>query len=307
VSFIPLVLKFISDLFKTATYDGEATYPLDDIALSTVTDEELVQLLETSPRLYNGWAQKVVRLSKGLVLKGGDNTFKCEALNMKFISEHTSLHIPKVHRVFEAHPAGESYKCWYIVMDFIDGKSLDYSWASLNEPEKNRILAKVAEGMLEMRKHRSIMPGPIGGGRCQGRLFTSLEPGPFPNAEKFTAFYNEILKFSKKWNKTPKDTPDFKWDDFVMSHLDVTPRNLIVIGDPNTTDFKVYFIDWAHAGFFPAGFELVQTKFQIHFKDFNEALLKLFDSVQDKQDYNETMCMVGGLRICLSEWVRDNL
>jgi hypothetical protein len=61
-----------------------------------------------------------------LVVKGGYSVLPCEAQGMVFARTHTHIPVPAVHRVIPGAPDDGYYgpKC-YIVMDYIEGESLD--------------------------------------------------------------------------------------------------------------------------------------------------------------------------------------
>jgi thiamine kinase-like enzyme len=73
---------------------------------------------------------------------------------------------------------------------------------------------------------------------------------------------------AKRTRNAPADIPSFEFSNFVLSHLDISPRNLIL--DP---DGRVWLIDWAYAGGYPPIFEAATLASQGQFPDFNQDLL----------------------------------
>ncbi|KAI0783771.1 hypothetical protein C8Q75DRAFT_833485 [Abortiporus biennis] len=63
--------------------------------------------------------------------------------------------------------------------------------------------------------------------------------------------YNHKLDVGKRFCKTNPDTPPFDESyPLVFTHNDISMRN-VILGD----DGKVYLVDWAFSGFYPAWME----------------------------------------------------
>lgn len=82
--------------------------------------------------------------------------------------------------------------------------------------------------------------------------------------------------------RASKDMLRFQFDTFVLTHQDISPRNIIL-----ARDGQLWLIDWAHAGAYPPVFESAGLLAQHHFKVFSERVLSLithFPKEEDKLD-----------------------
>ncbi|KAB5530397.1 hypothetical protein GE09DRAFT_1147837 [Coniochaeta sp. 2T2.1] len=167
-------------------------FPLDGRLLDPVSDEELVALFHTAPRLHKFSATKIVRISKSLVLKGGPDVAASEARNMVFAAESLRLPVPKVHRSFTASVlqsySDETEDGHFIVMDYIAGPTVEESWHSLEQDAREAATRQVADMIETMQSHRlnDLPPGPIGSPteKCQGPWFTDYGAGPFATVQE---------------------------------------------------------------------------------------------------------------------------
>lgn len=94
---------------------------------------------------------------------------------MTFIHEYTTIRVPSIHLVFRHG----SYT--YIVMDYIDGQSLDHQWNTLDNTTRTSVLSQLANFMKQLRdlSNPSPRPGPIDESPCRGPWFTIYDAGPF--------------------------------------------------------------------------------------------------------------------------------
>lgn len=212
-----------------------------------------------------------MRLSKNLVLKGGGNVLPCEAEVLRLINSKSSIRVPRVHRSFQLDDETQYFgTAGYIVMDYIDGQPLDTFWNDLNDNKRKDISVQVARMIMDMQSIRISQPGPIGGGPCRGRFFTDYSAGPFKDKFEMESWFNHKLEICKTYNQAPQDIPPFKFTDFVFTHQDLSPRNLIL-----DRDGLVWLVDWADAGAYPPAFESAALASQSSFPDFNEMVLSL--------------------------------
>ncbi|KAJ5123816.1 uncharacterized protein N7515_007641 [Penicillium bovifimosum] len=142
-------------------------------------------------------------------------------------------------------------------MDYIDGEPLDGCWGDLSDEQKLDIAKQTAQMIIEMQSIKLLEPGPIGGGPCRGRFFTHYSVGPFKDVSEFEGWFNH------------KPSP-FKFTQFVLTHQDISPRNLIL----DRTGL-VWLVDWADAGSYPPAFEAAALWSQSQFVDFNDMVLSL--------------------------------
>jgi len=173
-------------------------FPLDGQVFESVSDEKLVALFNTAPRLHHYSSNKIVRISKSLVLKGGPDVVTSEARNMVFAAESLGLPVPKMHRSFTAS-VPQSYSTdmvdgHFIVMDYIAGPTVEESWQSLGKDARESTARQVADMIKTMQSCRlnDMPPGPLGSSneKCQGPWFTDYGAGPFATRQVLQDWFN---------------------------------------------------------------------------------------------------------------------
>ncbi|KAJ5853903.1 hypothetical protein N7534_006446 [Penicillium rubens] len=259
--------------------DLEGDFPLDGKDFDSVTDKTLAILLESAPVLHEFGAIKVVRLSRDLVMKGGGTVLPCEAKTLNLVASRTGIRAPRVHRSFQVEDDTQYFGTkGYIVMDFIPGQPLDKCWADLTSDNQRQIAIQIAEMIKEMQSVVISQPGPPGGGPFRGRFFTDYSAGPFKDSAEFQGWFNHKLDICKHVKQCPKDIPPFQFTTFVLTHQDISPRNLIL--DQNG---EVWLVDWAFAGAYPPAFESAALLAQQFFTGFNEAVLSLIPRFPEEE------------------------
>ncbi|KAJ5967169.1 Aminoglycoside phosphotransferase [Penicillium viridicatum] len=259
--------------------DPDGFFPLDGKDLNSVTDEALAALLTSSPIIHQLGGTTVVRLSETLIMKGGGSVMTSEAEMLRLIASRTTIRAPRVYRSFQVKDDTQYFgTSGYIVMDFIPGQPLDESWNSLSRDTQGKIAAQVAEIIQEMQSIELPQPGPTGGGPCRGRFFTDYSAGPFMDTAEMEAWFNHKLDICKSVHQAPKDIPPFHFTKFVLTHNDISPRNLIL--DQHE---QVWLIDWAYSGAYPPVFESAAFSIQPFFTDFNEAVLSLIPRYPEEE------------------------
>lgn len=212
-----------------------------------------------------------MRLSENLIMKGGGSVMASEAEMLRLIASRATIRAPRVYRSFQVKDDTQYFgTSGYIVMDFIPGQPLDECWNALSRDTQGKIAAQVAEMIQEMQSIELLKPGPIGGGPCRGRFFTDYSAGPFTDTTEMEAWFNHKLEICKSVHQAPKDVPPFYFTKFVLTHHDISPRNLIL--DQHE---QAWLIDWAYSGAYPPVFESAALSIQPFFTDFNEAVLSL--------------------------------
>ncbi|OQE18476.1 hypothetical protein PENFLA_c021G08828 [Penicillium flavigenum] len=150
-------------------------------------------------------------------------------------------------------------------MDFIPGQPLDKCWTNLPYDNQRQIAIQIADMIKEMQSVVISQPGPLGGGPFRGRFITDYSAGPFKDSAEVQGWFNNKLDICKHMSQCPKDIPPFKFSTFVLTHQDISPRNLIL--DDNG---EVWLIDWANASAYPPAFESAALLAQQFFTGFNE-------------------------------------
>lgn len=83
-----------------------------------------------------------------------------------------------------------------------------------------------------------------------GVSFSQVSADPFKTDSEIENQFNHKLDIYKHYNKASQDTRDFRFTTFVLTHQDITSRNLIL-----DRHGQVWLIDWAYAGAYPPAFE----------------------------------------------------
>jgi len=252
---------------------------------------------KVAPVIFSlGAGIKVVRLSRSLVLKSGTSVLASEGETMSYIAKtFPKVRLPRVHRYFNVARTGSYLGTeGYIIMDYVDGPSLDSCWEWIHLEAQMNIVTQVADMINELQSKRSDTPGVIGGSMSRGKWFSDYGAGPFPTKEIFEKWINWKLALSQYYHQAAMDIPPIECPYFVLTHGDITPRNLIVDADK-----KVWLIDWGCAGFYPPIFEAASAKHQHHFESFAKLLLPLIHNDPDEMKQLES-CSFGINRVVFS-------
>lgn len=261
-----------------------------------MSHETLITYSETAPVLHSLGGVKIVRLSKNFVLKSGEGVSASEGETMKYVMKNfPEVRLPKVYRCFNVEsPPPDSDAKGYIVMDYVEGLSLDHCWDELSPEVHKNIAAQVAAMVNQLQSIRSDHPGVIGGGVSEGIWFSDYGAGPFETKDVFEKWINWKLELSKTCKRASPDIPQIDCHYFVLIHGDLSPRNLIL-----DTNNQVWLIDWGCAGFYPPVFEAASAKHQIHFPTFAQLLLPLIYNNADELKQLES-CHFGINRVPFS-------
>jgi aminoglycoside phosphotransferase (APT) family kinase protein len=142
-----------------------------------------------------------------------------------------------------------------ILMDFVEGDTLESVWPTLSESEKESIARQLGQFISSMRSGRQdeVYIGAINGPARDCRRFSDYTGGPFTDETSFNAFVCNLYK------QCPKPIRDafiasMRTDHAIrFTHGDLSPRNIIV------KDGKLQaVVDWEFAGWYPEHFEYVK-------------------------------------------------
>lgn len=221
--------------------------PINDTLLRRFLVLAAIRLLKKfRPRTGN-----VLLLSDRLCVKFGPLRHLSEASTMRFIAQHTSIPVPKVHCAFER-------RGWtYILMDRINGEMVGQGWVHRSAKSKAKILWQLKQFMQEMR---NISPPSAhvanvdGGSLFDCRLpGPSLRFGPFKSIEEFHNHLREGIQFHPNLDPVVIELinlHDRTWPQPVFTHGDLSSLNILVRGDE-----VVGIIDWETSGWLPSYWE----------------------------------------------------
>lgn len=96
---------------------------------------------------HNGW--KVVKIDTAFVVKYGcaKQPSLIEGENMLFVQQNTRVKVPRVYALYHDSELSQNY----IVMEYIEGNSLESQWACLTHDERSDIAATLTGYFIELR------------------------------------------------------------------------------------------------------------------------------------------------------------
>ncbi|KAL5361417.1 kinase-like protein [Aspergillus floccosus] len=224
-----------------------ASEPVNDSLLYRWLTLSAIKILKhIRPRKGN-----VLMLTHGLCVKYGRRVHLSEASTMRFVSQRTSVPVPKVFCAFTR--SGRTY----IVMERIKGDMIGRNWVKRSEKSKRRLLSQLAEKVREMR---DLQP-PEGIGIASvdgGSLFDcrvpgpSLRFGPFDTAQDFHRHLRRGMEFDSRLDPEVQELIEQQrksWP-LVFTHGDLSSLNILVCGDDIAG-----IVDWETAGWYPSYWE----------------------------------------------------
>ncbi|KAG4431274.1 hypothetical protein IFR05_013240 [Cadophora sp. M221] len=220
-------IELLEVLAIMPTEFGTEIFPLEGWDLKSITRDEIIASIPLAPKLQSSpSAWPVHRIISSSVLKYGREVQLAEARTMQYISSHTNIPVPAVIDAWEAE--GTTYEdepnTCYILMDYVQGQVLQDVWDELGSKAQVHIQAQIYEYMRALRDLHFETPGPIGGGVCQGALFTGYGAGPFKSADELEAWYNGRLAVCPMFGHPTHIRPGAfsgAFKELVMCHLDV--------------------------------------------------------------------------------------
>ncbi|KAI1496975.1 kinase-like domain-containing protein [Biscogniauxia marginata] len=177
-----------------------------------------------------------------------------EAHTVRFLSQHTSIPVPKVYCAFTYR--GQAYT----VMERIDGARAGQGWVRRSAESKEKILDQLRSIVEKIRAVSppdgvgvsNLLGGPIYDGRLSGEPLR----GPFSTVEDFHKSLRDGMELDDHYNVLPSDLQElvtFHKQTFsrpVLTHGDLSSLNVLVRGDK-----VVGIIDWDTSGWFPPYWE----------------------------------------------------
>jgi len=221
------------------------------------------------------------------VIKRGSTVTQAEADAMMFVRENTSIPIP---RVWNSYPGKEGY--YYIVMDYVDGTTLEECWPTLDASSKQSIASQLRAQMDELRSLPPPSPpyiGGFGGTPCHDQRRNAANGGPFSSEEAFNAwllsrvppsFPRYIHKYLAE--QLALQTVEKKHE-IVFTHRDFHPRNIMVKDGE-----VVAWLDWQWAGWFPSHWEFLKALVDPMWKtDWSDYLITILDEYRDEYIFDK--------------------
>ncbi|KAL1860728.1 hypothetical protein VTK73DRAFT_7207 [Phialemonium thermophilum] len=215
--------------------------------------------------------RRVVRVGKHYAVKYGATVSVTEGLSMLFAKDACDIHIPKVYALYtRISPSGHSIG--YIVMEYMEGQTLQAVWETLSDTAKADICAKLREIFDALRSIPS--PGYFG---CVGRqpleecmfwtrpddgkVERGLLNGPFNSEDQLNNAF--VLKYLYNSGIPAKAAfyrrafpRVFHGHPAVFTHGDFQRKNVIV-----QDNGELVLLDWESAGWYPSYWEYCLAMF----------------------------------------------
>lgn len=214
-------------------------YPEGERDLKDITDDKLIGAwkLEALGRgICTNDRPHVVKVTSTAIMKM-DISVEAEVANMEEVLKKSYVRLPRVYRTLSD---GQSE---YIVMEYIDGERLDHiKWETRTERERQHIKNEIKQALISLARLCSTVPGPVKN-TARGRLFSV-----YGAHTKFSSVHELEEWLTAKLFREGSLIGAF--DQLVMCHMDLNPRNLIL-----DKAGHLFFLDWAHAGYYPPEFQ----------------------------------------------------
>jgi thiamine kinase-like enzyme len=236
-----------------------------------------IQEIQSSTEQYmESDGRRLVRIGPYMI-KHGTGVSAIEGENMLFVKRETMVPVPRVYAIYSIKEISKYTKleehCSYIVMEYLEGRTLHDIWSSLDSQQKESISAQLR---IYMDQLRTIPPPGYYGslGRCglldgifwTGNDVTDGLDGPFDTEHDL----NEAMRRKAIYiNPTAAEKVEFYGQAFpvvleghtpVFTHGDFQRKNFIVMNRVSTEAqdwklengaFDVAIIDWEFAGWYP--------------------------------------------------------
>lgn len=201
------------------------------------------------------------------VVKHGIHVSLSEGEVMLHIANSTPLRVPKVYALYSERDEQKNY----IIMEKIEGKTLQEVWPTLETLAKEEITSQLRTTFDQLRR----LPSParfcaLHGKPLPDALFeidedSGCNSGPLGSEDQFNkallkayAASNERLRgkvmfFERAWDHV------FSGHEPVFTHGDVQQKNIMLSGDSGRR--RVVLIDWETAGWYPSYWQYARATF----------------------------------------------
>ncbi|KAL4810737.1 kinase-like domain-containing protein [Aspergillus unguis] len=195
------------------------------------------------------------RISRHKIVKSDPWTHLTEAATMKFVSENTSLPVPRVYCSFVRKNRA------YIVMERIRGEEVPSAWGNLNEQSRQKVFDELKSMMNELRSLKTPKGNGVSscaGGSLRDSRIPMSRPrfGPFGSVNEFHLWLRNYLNPAEhstwgeegEWEeiKQMAAKQDKPWPEPVFTHGDLNPSNVLLHNGR-----VVGIIDWEFSGWYP--------------------------------------------------------
>lgn len=224
--------------------------------------------------------KRVVSVGQDFVVKYGFGIFPLEGEIMLFLRQFTSVPVPVVYAIFQIpHPEHNHICATYIVMERIQGETLESQWPKMSHAAKETVSLKLRSIFEEMRNLES--PGgycTLGSRGLPDDFFWKKElpndlAGPFDTetglneAMVANCFLNGRRRYaanfySRAFERILQGHPP------TFSHGDIQKKNIMIRSSgnvdgheeqPSESEMEIVIIDWETGGWYPSYWEYVRA------------------------------------------------
>ncbi|KAH7391992.1 kinase-like domain-containing protein [Phaeosphaeria sp. MPI-PUGE-AT-0046c] len=275
-------------------------YTADDVSLPASLPT--VHEIESATEVFGDTTgRKVVGIGPHFVVKYGVQVEPLEGRTMLFLAQSTQIPIPRVYAIFQ----NATQKFTYIVMERIDGKSLDLEWPRMDFATKDAVASQLRSVFNELRKLASP------GGYCsvdhQGLpdgIFWTSDPskpfaGPFDSEEELNEAI--VLKYTKSGLSKHKAkyyartfASVFRNHKPTFSHGDFQRKNVLIrdrAARSSGAHPELVIIDWEFAGWYPSYWEYSRAIFACARweDDWNDWVDKILEPFRNEYAWQEIL------------------
>ncbi|KAM3527362.1 hypothetical protein MY4038_006412 [Beauveria bassiana] len=217
---------------------------------------------------------KAVRVSWHRLIKGPCDPPEVEA--MQYVAAHTSIPIPKVHKI---HTTESGFI--YIEMEYVQGSTLFLPRMSAGD--KASVLGQLKRYVEELRALpppssglvSSAFGNPAHDGRIGGRFFGPMSVDAFQELARGRLIMEEVPLLGEEVRQVHTSRYEIKF-----THADLAGRNIIVRGGDIAA-----IIDWAYAGWYPEYWEFTKAHYVTLLDDWQDNLVTL--TLYDRGDLSQ--------------------
>lgn len=210
-----------------------------------------------SPR----WQPSLQRLNGKTIAKHSNYALH-EAAAMKFVRNHTSIPVPRVHGVYpDIIHTGATKETGWITMDYVDGVALLAVWEHMSEAQKSRVGEQLKDFFTQLRSLPQSHPGRVcsltGEALVDCRLKSGRVNGPFSSVESFHDYLFTLATRNLPpyiVAKVPRHRNNYE---VVFTHADIHGNHIIL--DRDDLGKVIGIIDWETAGWFPEYWEFTRA------------------------------------------------
>lgn len=209
----------------------------------------------TGRELYNFFGGRVREHTTAdgaiLAIKVNTVTDRSEPAMMHYAATH-GIRAPRVCGIYDV-VAHTRHLARAMVSERVPGVPLAEVWLGMGEAERAVVKEQLREQLVAMRGCREGLIGGVGGEKVRNVYdgMRDLYCGPFEGEEAFDEWcLGRILGgplVRAKWRLLLRnERRERRGSGFVLTHGDLTPRNIMVQGNVVTG-----IVDWERSGFFP--------------------------------------------------------